>query len=237
MSTAPAKVAEYAPKDDTLAGLLEHHWVQLACRTAGSNVEPDTALRLVTRLDAIRSRIVRRSEDLFLMSMRAEMRALEELERHDADAEGAIREVTAAATEAHDAVIKLRTDIRLSGTDPEAHPTDELARATMALSEANAHTINVERDLNARRATLEAAWATAARQMVQDGVLLFGAIGDEAEHIRATVRVPAPMFDPMPANLRHVGDMWSDYPLPVLELREITHREKPREGYAAGAAS
>lgn len=226
MSTAPAKVAEYAPTDDTLAGLLEHRAIVNACI-----VDVDGCAEVAARLHSMRSKILRTAEDLFRVSLAAQMRAQEALEHHDAEAEGAIRQVTAAAEEARDVVIKLRNDIRQSGTDPEAHPTDELVRATTALTVAKQHANGVTAELGMIRVALEREWAAAARQCVQDGVLMFGAISNRNADMD---RGDSDLDEPLPNNVK---SMFSIYPLPVYELHEVLHREKPREGYAAGAAS
>lgn len=225
MSGARARVAQYAPKDDTLAGLLEHARIVSAC-----NARYDQDASTAARMFAMRSHITRTAEDLFRVSMVAQARAQEALERHDAEAEGAIREVAAAADEARDAVIKLRTEIRLSGTDPDAHPTDELVRATEALTSAEQHASNIETRLAWDRGELEAAWAAAARQCVQDGVMLFGSLVRSEEDLFLG---NSGLDSPLPKNVR--GSV-TFYPLPVYELHEVTHREKPAQRYEAGAA-
>ena len=176
---------------------------------------------------------MRTAGDLFRVSMAAQKRAQEALERHDAEAEGAIREVTAAADEARDAVIKLRSDIRVAGTDPDAHPTDELTRATLALTLAKAQVVSTEVALSRVRSGLESAWAVAARQCVQDGVTLLTAPGSVSDG-DVLDRGDSGLDEPLPKNVVDFGPFYS---LPVYRLEEVLHREKPAQRYEAGAPS
>lgn len=247
MSAAlPLATGEFQSAGGSLASRLGTRRMLKAVAVASEGTDHDREVGLlgasiVRTVDRVRTQLMETAEDLYRISSAAQASAMDGLREHDAMAEGALRDVTGAVQEAEDAVLLIRRSIRESGTDPEAHPTDELVSATTALAHAREHADEVERSLTAARAGLEAAWCAAARQRLQDGVLLLSVAGEEVTRLRGEYLLHGDM-EPLPSNVvrsncNRFFTFEDAYPFPVFGLTEVVRCERPASQYAAGGAS